>query len=165
MKSLERMIDRAAKICGSKSEVARRLGVSPQTLYNWETARRSMPDEQIDALATLTGYDPIKALGEYHHEWMRKKTGGSARAGIAVALSFLVAASSAVSGLPQQSAHASRDLLLTHYAQLVAWMRQLRLIASSLGRDGRPNHAPTCSQETLSPCRGGWLAMKGSDVA
>jgi len=55
MKSLERMIDRAAKICGSKAEVARNLGVSPQTLYNWETGRRSMPDEQIDALATLTG--------------------------------------------------------------------------------------------------------------
>lgn len=127
MKSLERMIDKAAKICGSKSEVARRLGVSPQTLYNWETARRSMPDEQIDALATLIGYDPIKALGEYHHERMRKKTAGFVRAGIAVAASFLVVATSGVSDARGSTPQASRRQLLTHYANLVARMRQLRL--------------------------------------
>jgi len=67
------MIDKAATLCGSKSQVARKLGVSPQTLYNWQSDRRSMPDEKLDQLAHLAGYDPIKALGEYHHERMRKK--------------------------------------------------------------------------------------------
>jgi len=155
MKSLERMIDRGAKICGSKSELARRLDVSPQTLYNWETGRRSMPDEQIDALATLTGYDPIKALGKYHHEWMRKKTAGNARAGIAVALSFLAVASSAVSDPIRDPAHITKALLLTHYAHIVALMRHLRRFASSLSRDGRLNHAPAGSPAELSPRPGG----------
>jgi len=50
-----------------------------------------MPDEAIDALSTMIGWDPIKALGEYHHEWMRKKTAGRAAVGIVAAASFLVA--------------------------------------------------------------------------
>ena len=133
MKSLVRMIDRATKLCGSKSATARRLGVSPQTLYNWATGRRSMPDEQIDALAHLIGHDPIRALGEYHHEWMRKKTAGNVRAGTAAAVSFLVAALLAGSAANTSEARTLAGSLAAHYAQFVAWMRQRRLIASARG--------------------------------
>jgi hypothetical protein len=151
MKSAGRMIDRAAQMCGSKSEVARRLQVSPQTLYNWETGRRSMPDEQIDALAHMIGWDPIKALGEYHHEWLRKKTASSAPAGIAALAFFLVAATTAVQdakALERTLRVGSPDI---HYAKFVAWLRQL--IASSLRRDGRRKAAPTCSQATPVACK------------
>jgi DNA-binding XRE family transcriptional regulator len=154
MKSAGRMIDRGAELCGSKSEVARRLGVSPQTLYNWETGRRPMPDEQIDALATLIGFDPIKALGEYHHEWMRKKTAGNALAGTAAAVSFLVVALCGGSDANAGTLQPGEGLRSIHYAKFVAWMRRrttklLRLIQAGA--------APRRSSATRRPAAAPFL--------
>lgn len=154
MKSLERMIDKAAQICGSKSEIARTLGVSPQTLYNWESGRRSMPDDKIDVLAHLAGYDPIKALGEYHHERMRKKQTTPVRAGIAAALSFLVVASSGA-GDGQVTPQLSDGVTTLHIMR-----RWRQLLASLMRRDDRRSPFATCSQAESYPSLGR-LACKG----
>jgi transcriptional regulator with XRE-family HTH domain len=137
------MIDKAATVCGSKSEVARKLGVSPQTLYNWESDRRSMPDEKLDQLAHLAGYDPIKALGEYHHERMRKKRTTPARAGIAAALSFLAVASSGA-GDARATPHGFDGVTTLHIMR--NWRR---LLASLMRRDDRRSPFATCSQAKL----------------
>lgn len=117
MESAKRMIDSAAQLCGSKSDVARRLGVAPQRLNDWESGRRAMPDAQLVALAMLAGADPRAAIGAYRWEWLEKKRGGVA-AGIVGAAFFLGALLSAGSGTATASqADPVSRLHAAHYAQ------------------------------------------------
>lgn len=90
MQTLKRVIDKAAKKCGSRSEVARRLLVQPQRLYHWETGMRHMPHETLVALALISDTEPPKLVFDYCEEWARKK--GVARALGTAAASLLIAA-------------------------------------------------------------------------
>lgn len=143
MEYIEQMIDRAAKLCSSKyhegthSDVARDLGVSAQTLYNWKTDRRPMPDWAIIDLALRIGIDPRNALGEYHFERARKKS-GLVRAGIVVAVSLLVALNIALFGddvLGPPMGEWSQPV--THYAQLSCWVMFFILTTLYFKRDAR----------------------------
>jgi plasmid maintenance system antidote protein VapI len=49
------LIDRAAKECGSRSELAKRLGVSPQRITDWSSGIRQMPPEQAAIVADIAG--------------------------------------------------------------------------------------------------------------
>lgn len=84
MQSIERMIDKALRSCLTKAEIARRLGVTPQRLNDWQSGYRSMPDEKLIELAHLAGVDEVKAAGEVIVERVRKKR-AAALAGIATA--------------------------------------------------------------------------------
>lgn len=143
MESIEKMIDRAMKLCsskyheGTKSDVARDLGVSAQTLYNWATGRRAMPDWAIIDLALKIGMDPRHALGEYHFERARKKS-GLVRAGIAVAVCLLAAGTIALTGddvLGPPSGEWSQQA--THYAQAFFWVLLVATTLLHFNRDAR----------------------------
>lgn len=49
------LIKRAAERAGSKSELGRQLGATPQRIYEWETGRRSCPPEDVALMADLAG--------------------------------------------------------------------------------------------------------------
>lgn len=152
MRSLEEMIDRATRICGSKSAVARTLGDSPQTLYNYERGLRHMPASKVMRLATLANVNSVIALGRYEAEWAGKKTMGAA-AGIAAAASTLVVLS-AVPG-DANAAHriASPDVAQMHIMRrLREWLkRNVRRGRSALARGAvgkaltTPHAAIACS--------------------
>lgn len=142
MDSTKRMIDRAADVCGSRSEVARRLGVAPQRLWDWESGRRSMPDEAIIEIALIAGVDPRAALGAYRWEWHAKKK-GRALAGIA-ALGCLLAA---LTGAAPTTANATSGaevsgLLAAHYAQRCCWIATLlQRLKARMHRTNQPLRA------------------------
>lgn len=73
MKSLKGMIDGALILCKTKTQLARILGDTPQTLYNYEVGRRHMPDDKIVKLAKLAGVNPTLALGQYQMDWLKRK--------------------------------------------------------------------------------------------
>ena len=52
---LGELFDRAARECGSRAELARQLGVTPQRLSEWEHGRRQVPPEQIAIIADIAG--------------------------------------------------------------------------------------------------------------
>lgn len=143
MHSVKRMIDRALVFCSTRTAIAARLGVTPQRLNDWESGRRSMPDEALIELAHIGGKDPKLCLGEYHLERHEKKRAG-ALAGIA-AVAFSVVA--AVAPLSDARA-ATSGQRSTHYAK---WRR---LFASLMRRDDRRSPFATCSQATVSACKG-----------
>lgn len=93
MKSVERMIDSALVICKTKTALARVLGDTPQTLYNYEVGLRHMPAKKLMQLATIAGVNPVLELGRYEAEWVTKKTDvahvGIAAAGFSLAVWFL----------------------------------------------------------------------------
>jgi len=131
MQSVKRMIDKALRHVASEADLATRLGVDQQRLWNWKEGRRSMPSAAIIELAHIGGLDPKNALGEYHYEWHEKKQ-GFAPVGIAAALSFLVAL-----GVPPPSdaATPSSGQHTTHYAHW--WINRLRLLLRLEARDLR----------------------------
>lgn len=55
---LSQLIELAAKKLGSKTEVARELGVSPQRLHDWKTGFRPCPIENVAILADMAGLPP-----------------------------------------------------------------------------------------------------------
>lgn len=73
MPSLKAAIDRASSILGSKAELGRRLGVSPQRITDWYTDIRPCPSHQVAAIARIAGRDPSKLIGDYAIERARKK--------------------------------------------------------------------------------------------
>lgn len=86
MKSARRMIDNAKKLCKTKTNVAKFLGITQQRLDEYERGKRHMPAQLVMKLAVLANENSIRALGEYEAEWTAKKLGGVA-AGLA-ALAF-----------------------------------------------------------------------------
>lgn len=63
---LTELIEKAAKEAGSKSELARRIGVAPQRLDDWRTGRRSCPPEKVALIASE---------GNFHAEqWLARAT-------------------------------------------------------------------------------------------
>jgi transcriptional regulator with XRE-family HTH domain len=114
------MIDSALRHVASEAELAARLSVDQQRLWNWKNGKRSMPDASLIELARIAGLDPKKMLGEYHYEWHEKKM-GTAHAGIAAAV-FSAVATIAPIGDANASGTASQA---THYAKA---LRRLRLL-------------------------------------
>lgn len=88
MESVKQVIDKAAKVCGSKKALAERLGVSPQRMWDYESGFRAIPDEKLIEIAHIAGANPIRALGEYAWERHTKKK-GSASVGTAAVVCFL----------------------------------------------------------------------------
>lgn len=56
------LIDKAAKICGSRYKLAQRLGVSESNLGSVVAGRRGLPVEWVPELAEIVGEDPREAL-------------------------------------------------------------------------------------------------------
>lgn len=52
---LGELIERAAKECGSKTALAKQMGVSAQRLNDWRTGLRSCPPEQVAIMADIAG--------------------------------------------------------------------------------------------------------------
>lgn len=99
---LAELIALAAAHCGqNKSELARRLGVSPARLYEWETGKRQCPPEKV-ALIAAAGNLPAdqwltravlwKHEGTEEGDRLQKALGKSMRAiGAALVLCIAVA--------------------------------------------------------------------------
>jgi plasmid maintenance system antidote protein VapI len=60
------LIDKAAQRCGSRSKLAKELGVSPQRVNDWATGFRQMPPEQAAIVADIAGLVP--------EEWLARVT-------------------------------------------------------------------------------------------
>jgi hypothetical protein len=97
------MIDKALRVCKTKTKIAERLDASLQRLLEYERGGRAMPDEKIVELAKIAGEDQVKALGEYHFEWLRKKKAAAHVNGVVWA--FLIAAGGIAGSFDE--AHAS----------------------------------------------------------
>lgn len=91
----------AAEHGNNKSELARHLGVSPQTLYHWEVGQRPCPPEQVALIAAAGKLPPDQWLtravlwkheGTEIGERLQKALGKSTRAiGAALVLCIAVA--------------------------------------------------------------------------
>jgi len=68
------LIERAARTCGSKSAVARAIGVTPQRVWEWETGSRGCPPDRIDQLAELAEL-PMESRVRAVWEAVRKAAG------------------------------------------------------------------------------------------
>jgi hypothetical protein len=133
MNSIKRVIDNALQVCPSKSAIARTLGDSPQTLYNYEAGLRHMPAAKAMRLATLANENAVIALGRYEAEWVGKKTMRAA-AGIAGASFTLVALSLAHGDAKADNVNTlMRGSTAAHYAQLRRWLLGSWLAASARG--------------------------------
>lgn len=56
------LIEKAAKIAGSYSELARLLGVKPQAVTNWRRGDKPCPFEDVALMASIAGVDPATEL-------------------------------------------------------------------------------------------------------
>lgn len=57
MQPVETLLDKAARLCGSDSELGRRIGVSPQRVNDWRAGRRYPSPEQICRLCLVIDCD------------------------------------------------------------------------------------------------------------
>lgn len=69
--TLRELIERAAKEVGSKTELARQLGVNPQRVNDWRAGYRPCPPEVVAVIADIAGMP-----GE---EWLARATLWAAR--------------------------------------------------------------------------------------
>lgn len=76
MKSVKTLIDKAAKVCGSEAEVARRLGTSRQALSAMKHGTRETSPETAAMLADIAHEDAREAVIQAVIE--RNKTGPKA---------------------------------------------------------------------------------------
>lgn len=53
--TLRELIDRAAKEVGTKTELARQLGVNPQRVNDWRAGYRPCPPEAVAIMADIAG--------------------------------------------------------------------------------------------------------------
>lgn len=95
MQSTQRMIDKAAELCRTHAELARRLHCSRQRLWQWQAGIRPMPATKIAALAIMLGEDPERAVGRAVLEWERKKARALAAIALLASLTGAVIAASA----------------------------------------------------------------------
>ena len=58
------LIDKAVKICGSRSEIARKLGIPQPHVPQWFSGSRKAQPHDVAALAELAGLDAIKFLAQ-----------------------------------------------------------------------------------------------------
>lgn len=66
LETLRELIDRAAKEVGTKTELARQLGVNPQRVNDWRAGYRPCPPEVVAVIADIAGMP-----GE---EWLARAT-------------------------------------------------------------------------------------------
>lgn len=66
------LIDNAAKVVGSKSQLARELGVAPQRINDWFSGMASCSPEDRARIASFAREDPLKEL---IHAVIEKHTG------------------------------------------------------------------------------------------
>lgn len=59
---VQTLIDRAARLCGSKGALAEKLGVMPQHLSQWASGSRTCQPEDIAAMAHIAGFDAMEFL-------------------------------------------------------------------------------------------------------
>lgn len=59
---LKTLIDNAAKMCGSRGELANRLGVVPQHIGQWCSGARKCQPDDIAAIAVIAGFDAMEFL-------------------------------------------------------------------------------------------------------
>lgn len=124
MESLKRMIDKAQARGLSKSELARRLGVSPQKFGDYAAGRVPMPVAKLCALARLTDSDPVNLVGQYMIEKAKKKGLAAPAAGALLAFLALAGGGSErpreAPSFRSQSIHsANRRLVYRHGGALV----------------------------------------------
>lgn len=55
LETLRELIDRAAKEVGTKTELARQLGVNPQRVNDWRAGYRPCPPEVVAVIADIAG--------------------------------------------------------------------------------------------------------------
>lgn len=110
------LIDKAAKIAGNYSALARMLGVSPQAVTNWRRGDKACPMEDLALMASMVGVDPLAELGR---ALVRKNEGTPKGDKLMRALGKTSLATGAV--IASAGAHASaisgavRDVLATMY--------------------------------------------------
>lgn len=62
MKIAELLIDKAAAVCGSQAELARRMGVERSEITNLKSGRRPLSPELAAELADIAGEDARQAV-------------------------------------------------------------------------------------------------------
>lgn len=76
MNTVKSLIDKAAKLCGSEANAARRIGTSPQALSDMKHGKREMSPETAALLADIANEDARQAVIDAVIE--RNKTGPKA---------------------------------------------------------------------------------------
>lgn len=93
-----------------------------------------MPDDSIVELAKMAGVDPVKALGEYHFEWLRKKKAVARASGV---LSACLVTAVITVGMPD-NAYASKGYV--HLTDVDATSRTLLALRRKRKRAGFAAH-------------------------
>jgi hypothetical protein len=114
--TVRRLIEKAAQTYGTDSEVALRLGVTRQRLWEWKEGKRTMPMDRFAHLATLAGVNPEKAIASEAIERYGKKV---------AALALIVSASAAFT--PNDASARSRN-------STAEPLNPLHIMRSRLGR-------------------------------
>lgn len=162
------LIDKAAKICGSRYKLAQRMGVSESNLGSVVAGRRGLPVEWVPELAEIAGEDPREALAWCVAEKLpegsrgRALLGGVCRTGVAAMLLLCVV----LGPLLPSSGYAKTSSELTSYTLWNIWrtVRRLFFRARGIGA-GCPAARPWTLGLFTTPRRGhadGWaLSVSG----
>lgn len=99
---IRELVDRAAKECGTKAELARQLGVSATRLNEWRGGHRACPPEQVAIIADIAGMPAeqwlvratlLNSKGKPYEERLHRALGKwLPRTGAAIGLYLLTAA-------------------------------------------------------------------------
>lgn len=110
MESLKRLIDNAMRVCTTRAELARRLGVTRQRLNEWERGARPVPTATLAAIAHIAGADVTTALGTYALDWERhrKACASAVRAGRGCGADAGTAEGSTVEGMDRRTPRLQR---------------------------------------------------------
>lgn len=140
--SLKELVERAAKVCGTKTELAHRLGVTPQKLSNWASGSVQMPPEQVAIVADIAGFPAetwlvrstlLNAKGKPYEERLHKALGKwLPRTTGAIVLSLLIVGLGAFPAGSQ--AGEADDFLLT--TMCILFIGLLLLIVNANGKCG-----------------------------
>lgn len=78
MQDFKTLIDRASKVCGSDSALARRMGIHQPSIAEMRAGRRTITPETAVELADIAGEDPLQAAASA----MLERSKGTRREGV-----------------------------------------------------------------------------------
>lgn len=59
---LNQLLDKAKEVTGSDYATAKRLGITPQVIYDWRALRKNPQPEDATLIAAVAGLDPVAEL-------------------------------------------------------------------------------------------------------
>jgi DNA-binding transcriptional regulator YdaS (Cro superfamily) len=123
MKTVQALIDEAAKVCGGRSALARALGVPPANVTQWASGAKSCPPKHGARMAELAGYPASEGVLATAMRKLAKTTSAAGVGALAMLLSLPGPADAA------RSAAAACSSAATTMYRLVKFGLQRRLAA------------------------------------